>query len=200
MVEQEGPITVLVDRAELVGDQHHGPAFALVAVEDVEALLLERGVSHRQHLVHHQDLGVGLDGEREGEPHLHPRGEILELVIDELLQLGEADDLVEETVQLAPAQSQDGAAQEDVLPGGQLGVEADTQLEKGRDLALDGHPPRIGPVDPRQDLEQGALARAVVADDSDELTRRNLEADVQQGLQDPVARRAPPVGEPVLEG
>ena len=74
---------------------------------------------------------MSLNGEGEGEPHLHPRGEVLEPVIDELLELRETDDLVEAAVQLLPTQSQDGAAQEDVLPRRQLGVESDAQLEEG---------------------------------------------------------------------
>ena len=83
-----------------MGDEHHGAALPLVAVEDVEAFLLERRVTDGEHLVHQQDLGVGLDGEGEGEPHLHSRREVLEPVVDELLQAGEADDLVEQAAQL----------------------------------------------------------------------------------------------------
>ena len=63
--------------------------------ELVEALLLERGVADREHLVDEQDVGIDLDSNREREPDLHPRGVVLELEVDELLELGERDDLVE---------------------------------------------------------------------------------------------------------
>ena len=64
-------------------------------VEDVRALLLEGGVADREHLVDQQDVGVGLDHHREGEPDQHPRGVVLQLQVDELLELGELDHRVE---------------------------------------------------------------------------------------------------------
>ncbi len=45
---------------------------SLEPVELVEALLLEGGVADREHLVDQQDLGVDLDRDREGEPHVMP--------------------------------------------------------------------------------------------------------------------------------
>ena len=63
--------------------------------ELVEALLLERGVAYRQHLVDQQDLRVDLDRDGERQPDVHPRGEVLELEVHELLELGERDDVVE---------------------------------------------------------------------------------------------------------
>ncbi len=78
-----------------MGDEHDRPAFALEPEELLEALLLEGGVADREHLVDQQDLGVDLDRGREREAHEHPRGVVLELQVDELLQLGERDHLVE---------------------------------------------------------------------------------------------------------
>src|ERR1019366_2989459 len=68
------------------------------------------------------------------------------------------------------------------------------------DVALYRDRARVGTVDAREDLEQGALARAVVSDDARELAGRHLEADVAESIQSPVPRGAPPMGEPVLEG
>ena len=61
----------------------------------VEALLLERRVADGEHLVEEQHVGVDLDRDRVGEPHLHPRRVVLQLLVDEALELGERDDLVE---------------------------------------------------------------------------------------------------------
>ena len=73
--------------------------------ELVEALLLERRVADRQHLVDQQDVGVDLDRDREREPDVHARGVVLELEVDELLELGERDDVVEPLPRLACARA-----------------------------------------------------------------------------------------------
>ena len=61
------------------------------------------------------------------------------------------------------------AVEDDVLARGQLGVEADAELDEGRQPT--GHPdrPGVGSVDAGEDLQQGALAGAVAADDAEEL-------------------------------
>ena len=75
----------------------------LEPLELLEALLLERGVADREHLVDEQDVGVDLDRDREREPHAHARRVVLELEVDELLELGERDDLVEPLARLRGA-------------------------------------------------------------------------------------------------
>ena len=48
-----------------------------------------------------QDVGVHVDGHGEAQPDVHARGVELDLVVDELLELGEGDDVVEDPVDLA---------------------------------------------------------------------------------------------------
>ena len=55
-------------------------------------LVLERGVADAERLVDHQDLGVDLGGDREGQPHVHPAGVILQRQVGELAQAGELVD------------------------------------------------------------------------------------------------------------
>src|ERR1035437_8736358 len=50
------------------------------------------------------------------------------------------------------AHPRDAPPQQDGLRWGRLGVDAAAQLEEGRPFALDPPPPRVGPVDPQQDL------------------------------------------------
>ena len=76
-----------------MGDEHDRAAFALEPEELLEALLLEGGVADGEHLVDQQDLGVDLDRGREREPHEHPRGVVLQAQVEELLELGEGDDV-----------------------------------------------------------------------------------------------------------
>ena len=65
---------------------------------------------------------------------------VLHLVVDERLELGEGDDVVEVALSLAAAQAEDGRVQEDVLAAGQLAVEAGPELQQR------GDPPRTATV------------------------------------------------------
>ena len=60
-----------------------------------QRLALEGGVADREHLVDEQDLGLEVGGDGEGEPHLHAARVALDRRVEEALDLGELDDLVE---------------------------------------------------------------------------------------------------------
>ena len=78
-----------------MGHEHDRAAFVLELVDPVEALALEGLVADREHLVDEQHVGVDVDGDREAEAHVHARRVVLHLLVDELLELGERDDVVE---------------------------------------------------------------------------------------------------------
>ena len=84
----------------------------------------------RQHLVDDQDLGLQVRGHGEGQPHIHPRGIPLHRRIQELLDLGEHDDLVEFAVDLGLLHAQDRAVEVHVLATGQLGMESRPDLQE----------------------------------------------------------------------
>jgi hypothetical protein len=163
------------DRSHVVRDEDDRPPLLAHPVEHVEALLLEGGVADREHLVDQQDVGVDLDRDREGQPYVHPRGVVLQLEVLELLELGELDHALVARAGLLRGEAEHDAVQRDVLVGGQVRVEADSQLDER------GHPPvapdaaLIDPVDPGQALQQRALAAAVAPDDAEELPRRDRE-------------------------
>ena len=93
-VEQHRAMAEAAHRAHVVGDEQDRPPLLAEPVEDVEALLLEGGVAHGQHLVDQQDVGVHLDHHREGQAHVHARGVVLELQLLEVLELREIDHAV----------------------------------------------------------------------------------------------------------
>ena len=105
-LEQHRAVAEALDRAHVVGDEQRscGPR-PCSRVELVEALLLEGGVADGEHLVDQQDVGVDLDRDREREPHVHARGVVLQLEVDELLELGEGDDVVEALARLLAARA-----------------------------------------------------------------------------------------------
>ena len=101
------------------------------------------------------------------QAHVHAGGVALDRRVEELRDLGELDDVVELAPDLGARHAEDGAVQVDVLAAAELGVEARADLEQAADAAVDLDPAlgRLG--DAREDLEQGALAGAVAADDAD---------------------------------
>ena len=127
--------------AHVVGHVEDRAVLGLHALELVEALLLEGGVAYRQHLVDEQHLGVDLDRDREPEPHAHARRVVLQLQVHELLELGERDDLVEAIARLAPREAEHDRVDHHVVARGQLGVEADAQLDERRQPPLDAISP-----------------------------------------------------------
>ena len=68
-----------------------------------QAFLLERRVADGQHLVDDQDLRLEVRRHGEGQPHVHAAGVALDRRVEELLDLGEGDDLVELAADLAAA-------------------------------------------------------------------------------------------------
>ena len=82
-------------------------------------------------------------------------------------ELGEVDDVVEARPDLLARQPQHRAVEVDVVPPGELGLEAGAELEQRRERAADERPGRWSAAgSPADALEQRRLARAVPADDA----------------------------------
>ena len=135
-----------------------------------------------------KDLGDKVGGDGEGEADVHPARIPLDGCVDERLDLGERDDLVEVPPDLRLLHAEDSAVEIDVLASGQLRVEAGSHLEQRADPTVDdgGALGRLG--DAREDLEQRRLPRAVPADDPDDVTFGDVERDISQSP-DASARR-----------
>jgi hypothetical protein len=167
-----------------VADEQDGPALATDLAHLAQALTLEGGVAYREHLVHDQDLGLEVSGDREREPQVHAARVALHRRVDEALDLGEGDDLVELALDLAAAHAEDRAVQEDVLATREIAVEARPDLEERPDTAADARLAvrRLG--DAREDLEQRRLAGPVAPDDAEDVAARDVERDVVERPQD----------------
>ena len=77
----------------------------------------------------------------------------------------------------------------DVVAGVELGVEADAELDEGREQAVDADGAAVCAVDAGEDLQQRALAAAVRADDAEELALLDRERDVVERALRLVCRR-----------
>ena len=127
--------------------------------------------------------------DREREPDLHAARVALHGRVEEPLDLGERDDLVELARHLGLAHAEDRGIQVHVLAAGQLRVETGSHFEQAADAAEDRRAPARRPGDPREDLQQRRLAGAVPADDPDGLAGGDLEGDVLERPQELVAAR-----------
>src|SRR5665213_72571 len=182
-----------------MADQDDCAALALVVGEDVEAFLLESCVTNGKNFIHQEYVRVGLYGHGERQPDHHSRGEVLHLLVGEVLQLREFKDPLYAGCQLFSREAQHRATEVDVLARGEFGIEPDSQLEERRHAPGEAHPPRIRRVDARQDLEERALTAAVGPSDAQKLARLDVKADILQRHQVAVPRGAPEMSDPVLE-
>src|SRR2546423_11106537 len=84
--------------------------------------------------------------------------------IYKFLDLSESNDFVKFPADLSACHTENRAIQEYVLAPGQLRVEAGSHFQETRYPAAQRYPARSRLSDARQDLEEGRLARAVLAD------------------------------------
>ena len=88
-------IAQLADAGQIVADEQHRAALVAHVAHPAETPVAEMQVADRQHLVDDQDLRLEMRGDRERQPHVHAARVVLHRRVDELLELGERDDLVE---------------------------------------------------------------------------------------------------------
>ena len=94
-VQPQRFVAEALDQAERVRDEQDRLAAALELGELVEALVREALVADREHFVDQQHVGIDVDRDGESEPHVHAGRVGLHRRVDEVLHLGELDDLVE---------------------------------------------------------------------------------------------------------
>ncbi len=161
-----------------MGHEQNRASGPLQPTELVKALLLERGVADRQHLVDQQDLGIDLDRGREREPHEHSRGVVLQSQIGEFTELRERDDVVEAGTGFPAREPEHDRVDDHVVAGSEVHVEADAEFDERRQPPVDCDLAAIDFVDPGQALEQRALAAPVAPDDSEELALGDVDGHV----------------------
>ena len=145
-------------------DEHDRAAALLELRDPTEALALELLVADGEDLVEEQHVGVDVRGDREAEPHVHPRRVGANRQVDVVADAGELDDLVHPLADLGAGQAVQRAVQEDVLAAGELRVEPGAELEQRRDAPADLDAADAGLDDPADQLQERRLAGAVSPD------------------------------------
>src|SRR4051794_11599806 len=110
-----------------------------------------------------------MGSDRETETQTHARRVAFDRRVEKLFHAREIDDRVEALFDLALPHAEDRAVEIDVLAPGQLVVKTSPYLQQRCDASSYLHFSGGRIRDLRQDLEECALARAVPADDADDL-------------------------------
>src|SRR5438067_1238481 len=107
-----------------MADKYDGATLLANLVHPAETLFLERRVADRQDLIDQQDLGLEVRRYRKGEPDIHSGAVPLDRRIQESIDLGKADNLIELCSYLISRHPENRAVQKDVLSTRQLGVKS----------------------------------------------------------------------------
>ena len=214
-IHHRDPVAGLGDHAHVVGDQHDRRAVLLAEpLEQGNDLRLDRDVERRGRLV--GDDQLRLAGERQGDhdPLPHAARELVRVLVEPLLGGGNAGFLEQPhgaPARLGGADRKVGLDRLDQLPADRV-----ERIERGQRVLEDGadraaaHPPHLlvgqvvdapaveadlaagdapGRVEQADDRRAGQrLARARLADDAQDLARRDRERDVVEREQGPAAR------------
>ena len=180
-LQHEHPVAHRAHRGGRVADVEDRGAVAADLLHLGHALLLERPVPHREHLVGEEHVGIDVDGDREAQPRVHARGVVRDRRVHELADVGELDDGVELALGLGLAHPEDRPVEEEVLAPGQLRVETGPGGDQPGDPAAGADRALVGPHHAVDQLEQGALARPVQPHQADGLTLLDVEGDVVDG-------------------
>ena len=198
VIDPRRPLTQSHHIGHRVGDEDDRLATIAEVGDAITALGLEVGIADRQHLVDDEYVGIDVDGDRKAEPHEHPRRVVLDRRVDELLEPGELDDVVEPVVHMLAGHTQDGSVEEHVLASAQFRVEPGPEFEQRRHAAVDRDAALVGFEDLGEALQQRRLAAAVVTDDAERFAGGDLEADVTE-RPEVFVRAAPSVQQRLLE-
>src|SRR5262249_36605919 len=151
-----------------------------------------------------EDLGLEMGRNGEGEANVHAARVALDGRVDERLDACKLHDLVELARDLTPLHAEDRAVEIDVLPTGELRMEAGSDFEEAAHATVDLGPPAGRRRDPGENLEQRRLAGSVLPDHAEHLTlvdpqRHVVERPDLGPLPMPAARPSRPARERVTE-
>src|SRR6185437_3789953 len=108
-VEPDYAAAKTYDRCRVVAYEQNRPPGARYFAHFSQRFPLESRVSDSEHLVHEQDVRLDVSRDRESQARLHAGRVTLDGRVDEALDLGERDDLIELSVDLFLLHAKDRA-------------------------------------------------------------------------------------------
>ena len=162
------------------------------------AAVTEGSVANRESFVDQEHLGIHVDGDREGEPYDHAARVRFHRPLNEIADAGEVFDRLVTAIDFAFRKAEDGGVEIDVVAAGEFGVEARAQFEQGGDASVDGDGAGGGLHNAGDELQGGAFAGAVFADDAENFAAFNSEGQIADGVEVAMVR-TPAAGQEFFE-
>ncbi|OPZ17381.1 MAG: hypothetical protein BWZ10_01214 [candidate division BRC1 bacterium ADurb.BinA364] len=179
------------DGLHVVGHQNDRHAVLQEAAHPGHAFDLKGRVAHGQRLVHQQHVGSQQYLHGEGQAHHHAGGVGLDRLVDELADVGEFGDFAEARGDFGLREPKHRAVEEDILAPGEFRIESGAQFEQGAQAAAHQGFALRRTQRSGEDLQQGAFAGPVDADDAQAFAALEVERHVAQRHESAVKGLAP---------
>src|SRR3982751_3104563 len=114
------------------------------------------------------------------EAHIHTTAVMLYRRIEKFVDLSKGYDFIEFLSNFALGHTEYGAVQEDILSSGEFGMEARSDFQQAGNPPLQSNPARCRLGDAAQNLEERALTRAILPNNTDDFAPLDVEANVFQ--------------------
>ena len=150
--------------------------------EEIIAFALERLIADGEHFVEYQNVTLCLNGYGESETDLHAGRIVLELLIHEILKLGEFHDVIVHGIDFRAGEAEQRAIQIHIFTAGQLRVESHAKFNERDQLALDGDGTLFRSVNLRNNLQQCGLSGSVTPNNAEKVALLHLEIDIAQHM------------------
>lgn len=181
MVEPECAVAQGFHVAGGMRDKKNRDAARAQLVNFTEAALPEIDVADRESFIDQQDFGIDVDRHRECEPDHHAARIGLHRLMDEIADFREFRDVGEFMIHCLRGDAQDRGVQIDVIAARKFRIESGAQFEESRHPSADFHAARAGLQDAGADLQQRALAAAILPHQAERLAAAHFESDIAQG-------------------
>ena len=153
----------------------------LELLNPANAALLKEKITDRQRLVDDQDVGIHVDGYGEGKPDEHAAGIGLYRTIDEIAYFRELFNRRDPLPRLYIGKTENGRVKEDVLAPGELRIEPGAKFQQCGHASTDLDIARRWTNDPGNHSQQRAFSGAVLPDDPETTTARQIQVDATHG-------------------
>src|SRR5215469_1689452 len=134
-LQQYSPRANGLDQPHVMCDQYDSHAARIQFAHLVSRFLPEPRIAHCQNFVYQENFRLKEGGHRESKTNIHSTRVVLDRGIEEFLDFGKRNDLIELAHNLIAPHAEDGSVQEHVFAAGQFRMEASTYFEEA------AHPP-----------------------------------------------------------
>src|SRR5574339_503276 len=120
-----------------MADEQYCPALLCHIAHFAKAFFLEVYVANGQYFIDDEDFRFQVSSDGKGETHIHAAGITLDRRINEVLDFGKSDNLIELPPYLGLFHAENGPIEINILPPGKLAIKARTHLQQRTYMTVD---------------------------------------------------------------